>query len=110
MVKVRGSERRTQAPSLNNSLLQTTILSLKFLQKLGPVNFHATVILAPTVLGLLRDPEISTNSIELLPLRKPHFSLSQHPYDLFGGESLTCHPDLLPMSRFENTNSKPELF
>jgi hypothetical protein len=56
---------------------------------------------------MLRDPEAATNALDLLSLRKPDFSLSQHADDLFRGESLACHPNLLPLFIFENTTSKP---
>jgi hypothetical protein len=70
---------------------------------------ESVVLLPPTVIGLLRDPKAATDALDLLSLRKPVFSLSQHADDLFRVESLSCHPDLLPLSRFVNTNSKPGL-
>jgi len=94
---------------LRHSLLQTTILSLKFLKTPGLRNLHPTEIFPPTLIGLLRDPEAPADTLNLLPLRELHFSFSQHADNLFWRESFMCHFDLLSLSRFEYSNSKPGL-
>jgi hypothetical protein len=62
-------------------------------------------------MGVRKKSKLKTaaDPLDLLSLRQPDFSLPQHADDLFGGELLACHADLLPLSRFENTNSKPGL-
>jgi hypothetical protein len=47
--------------------------------------------------------------IDIFPLKEPDLSLSQHANNLFGSESLSCHPDFLPLSRLENTKLKTRI-
>ena len=71
------------------------VLSLHILELLGPGDLHAAILLAPAVLGLLRDAQCPANLANGTPAGQPDLGLAQHVDDLLQFESLSCHDRIL---------------
>ena len=56
---------------------------------------HGIILLTPSLVGLLRNPQIPAEIPYLLTPRELNFHLAEHPDDLFPCVTPSAHPDLL---------------
>ena len=74
-----------------DELLRAGVLPLELLQTLRLIGAHATVLLAPTVVGLLGDADLASDVHPRRAMRQLHFCLAQLSDDLFGLVLLPGH-------------------
>ena len=76
---------------ISHQLLQLGVFLLQFLEPLGLLHPHATVLFTPAVIGLLGNTKLPANFTYRGVLAEQYFSLSQLVDDLFGFECLFDH-------------------